>query len=163
MTALDGEDEDVTVRIVAMTPAHIPLIEPFEEEMFGAEAWSADSYAAELADRRHRFYIAALADPPQPDLPILGWAGLMTIGHTAQILTIGVVPAAQRHGIGQTMLDALLQEARRRNAEEVLLEVRTDNRAARRLYERNRFTALRVRRGYYDLGRADAVEMRREL
>ncbi len=163
MTALPGADEGITVRIVAMTRAHIPLLQKFEVDMFGAEAWSAASYADELADIGHRYYIAAVTDPADDDLPILGWAGLMTIGDTAQILTIGVVPAAQRHGIGQTMLEALLNEARRRGAGEVVLEVRTDNEAARRLYERNRFAPLRIRRGYYDLGRADAVEMRREL
>ncbi len=163
MTALPAADAPVGVRIVAMTRAHIPLLQQFEAEMFGTEAWSAASYADELADRRHRYYIAAVSDPPAHDLPLLGWAGLLVIGDTAQILTIGVVPAAQRHGLGQCMLDALLDEARRRGADEVLLEVRTDNAAARRLYDRNRFTPLRIRRGYYDLGRADAVEMRREL
>ena len=85
----------------------------------------------------------------------------MTIGQTSQILTIGVIPAVQRHGIGQVLLDVLLGEAQRRAATEVVLEVRVDNDAARRMYERNRFTPLRVRRGYYDLGRVDAVEMRR--
>lgn len=163
MTALPGADDASTVRIVAMTRGHIPLLQNFEFEMFGAEAWSPASYADELADTRHRYYIAAVCDPPASDLPLLGWAGLLVTGDTAQILTIGVVPAAQRHGIGQRMLDVLLDEARRRGADEVLLEVRTDNEAARRLYERNRFAPLRIRRGYYDLGRADAVEMRREL
>ena len=61
------------------------------------------------------------------------------------------------------MLDALLDEARRRGAIEVILEVRVDNGPARRLYERNRFVPLRTRRGYYDLGRVDALELKRVL
>ena len=93
----------------------------------------------------------------------MGWAGIIVIAETAQILTIGVVTAEQGRGIGQTLLDELLAEARRRGATEVVLEVRVDNVAARRLYERNRFVPLRVRRGYYDLGRVDALEMKREL
>lgn len=144
-----------------MTRAHIPLLMPYEDELFGTEAWSPHSYADELSDTRHRFYIAALRGDDPGEL--VGWAGLMTIGDTAQVLTIGVIPEAQRHGIGQAMLDVLVQEALRRRAGEVILEVRVDNVTARRMYERNRFTQLRTRRGYYDRGRVDAVEMRREL
>ena len=164
--------EPITARIVAMTRAHIALALPYEDQLFGAEAWTTDSYAAELADTKHRFYIAAVrgdqagdeqAGDEQAGDELLGWAGLMTLGETSQILTIGVVPDAQRHGIGQAMLDALLQEAARRGATEVFLEVRVDNQAALRMYERNGFTQLRIRRGYYELGRVDAVEMRREL
>ena len=157
----------ITARIMAMTRAHIALALPYEDQLFGSEAWSADSYAAELADTKHRYYLAAVRDNgaggEQAGDELLGWAGLLTIGETSQILTIGVVPDAQRHGIGQAMLTALLQEAARRGATEVFLEVRVDNEAALEMYERNGFTQLRIRRGYYDLGRVDAVEMRREL
>ena len=146
------------VEIVPMTAAHLSAVMVHEEELFGTEAWTVDSYRAELADLRYRYYICALQDGD-----LLGWAGLLCIADTAQIITIGVVPAAQHRGIGQLMLDTLLAEARRRGAAEVVLEVRVDNAPARRLYERNRFAVLRIRRGYYDLGRVDALEMRRAL
>ena len=194
---MTGADQrQLTVR--RMTPADIPRLMVHEEDLFGSESWTPDSYRAELADTRYRYYVvaelgtptdsAATANPehvgpepaapepaapepaaPEPAAPdpaapeLVGWAGLMVIRETAQILTIGVVPTAQRQGIGQVVLDALLDEARRRRAVEVILEVRVDNGAARRLYERNRFTPLRVRRGYYDLGRVDALELRRVL
>jgi ribosomal-protein-alanine N-acetyltransferase len=45
----------------------------------------------------------------------------------------------------------------------VFLEVRVDNKAAKALYEGFGFTPLRIRRGYYDGGRVDAVEMRLPL
>ena len=57
----------------------------------------------------------------------------------------------------------MLDEARRRDATEVFLEVRVDNEAAMSLYEGFGFTPLRIRRGYYDGGRVDAVEMRLPL
>jgi ribosomal-protein-alanine acetyltransferase len=86
----------------------------------------------------------------------------MTVADEAQILTIGVIPSARRRGVGQAMLDELLAEAARRGAVAVFLEVRVDNDAAQQLYRRNGFTDLRIRRGYYDNGRADALEMRRD-
>jgi ribosomal-protein-alanine N-acetyltransferase len=57
----------------------------------------------------------------------------------------------------------MLDEAKRRRALAVFLEVRADNDAAQALYRRNGFVDLRVRRGYYDSGRADALEMQRVL
>jgi [ribosomal protein S18]-alanine N-acetyltransferase len=150
------------VSIRPMVRADIERVMAHEDELFGTEAWTPDSYRAELADRRYRHYlIAERSSGPQAQL--VGWAGVMVIAETAQVLTIGVATAEQGRGTGQRLLDELLAEARRRAATEVILEVRIDNVAARRLYERNRFVPLRVRRGYYDLGRVDAVEMKREL
>ncbi|MDQ1719074.1 MAG: [ribosomal protein S18]-alanine N-acetyltransferase, partial [Pseudonocardiales bacterium] len=58
---------------------------------------------------------------------------------------------------------ALVAEARRRKAEEVLLEVRIDNEPARFLYEGEGFEVLGTRRGYYEQGRVDALTMRLAL
>ena len=148
-----------TVEIVAMTGTHIDLLVPFEREMFGAEAWSASSYRAELADTRTRHYLAAV----DGDGALLGWAGVMVVADSAEILTVGTVPAARRCGIGRRLLAGLLDEACRRGAAEVFLEVRVDNDAAIALYEADGFARIGVRRGYYDNGRVDAVTMRRPL
>lgn len=151
------------VRLRPMVAADIEHFMRYEDELFGTEAWTRDSYRAELADRRHRHYLVADQSSDGAGPEIIGWAGLMVIAETAQILTIGVVAAEQGRGTGQALLEELLAQARRRGATEVVLEVRVDNDAARRLYERNGFLPLRVRRGYYDLGRVDAVEMKRDL
>jgi ribosomal-protein-alanine N-acetyltransferase len=142
-----------------MAVVDIAEVLPHEDELFGSESWTADSYRAELADRRYRQYVIGRDD----DGAMVGWAGLMVIAETAQILTIGVVTSAQRLGFGQQLLDVLLGQARERGASEVTLEVRVDNEAAIGLYERNGFRTLRIRRGYYELGRVDALEMRRVL
>jgi ribosomal-protein-alanine N-acetyltransferase len=145
--------------ITAMTSAHIDALMPYEREMFGPEAWTASGYRAELADTRDRHYLAALG----PGGDLVGWAGIRVIGDTAEILTIGVVPVARRHGVAVALLTRLLDEARRRGAAEAFLEVRVDNVAAQALYLREGFADIGRRRGYYDGGRVDAVVMRREL
>ena len=145
--------------IVTMTPSHVDALLPFEREMFGSEAWSRGSYLSELRDHDLRHYLAVVDEAGA----LLGWGGVMVLGPTAEILTIGVVPAARRRGLATDLLHALLAEARRRGASECFLEVREDNDAARAFYLREGFETIGLRRGYYDHGRVDAVSMRLEL
>ena len=138
-----------------MAVDHIRELMQYEEAMFGSESWSAAAYREELADRRHRYYVVALAD----DDALLGWAGLRVLSDEAEVLTIGVAPAARRQGVGSTLLHELLDEARRRRARTVFLDVRVDNDDAQRIYIREGFAAIGVRRGYYDNGRTDSLTM----
>ena len=144
---------------VPLTRRHIDLLMPYEREMFGTEAWTRNGYLNEIADVRHRYYVGI----EDADGGLLGWAGVMVIGETAEILTVGVVPAARRAGYARVMLAELLAEAVRRGATEAFLEVRVDNAAARALYAGEAFEDVGLRRGYYDGGRADAVTMRKTL
>lgn len=155
---MTSESTGTEVHIVPMTPKHITGLMAFERQMFGTEAWTESGYRSELADTRHRYYIAA-----EHGGDLAGWAGVMVIGDEAQILTVGVVPDARRRGIGRVLLAALITEAVRRGATTAFLEVRADNQAARSLYASEGFVEIGTRRGYYDAGRADAVVMRREF
>jgi ribosomal-protein-alanine N-acetyltransferase len=168
MTGGEGMGEPLTaeqpaagpdVRLRPMRIADLDALMPFEQQLFGPEAWSRQAYLDELADTELRYYIVAEA----VDHRLLGTAGLLTIGETAQILTVGVLPAARRNGVGRLLVRALIGEARRRRATEVLLEVREDNDAAQRLYAGEGFAVLGKRRGYYEQGRVDAITMRHEL
>jgi len=148
-----------TAVIVAMTRKHVDALMPYEQEMFGTEAWSRASYLAELADKRNRYYVAAEG----PDGELLGWSGILVIAEAAEIMTVGVVPSARRVGTGRRMLDVLLAEAVTRGVTEVFLEVRTDNEAARAMYRDAGFDEIGIRRGYYAGGSVDAVTMRKAL
>jgi len=156
---LDGGGTAAGARIVVMGRDHVAALMPYEQEMFGAEAWSRGAYLDEIADHRLRHYVAAEA----VDGALLGWAGVMVVGETAEILTVGVVPTARRCGVARAMLAALCTEAVTRGAREVFLEVRVDNDAALALYTREGFERIGVRHGYYEGGRVDAVTMRRQL
>jgi ribosomal-protein-alanine N-acetyltransferase len=148
-----------TAVIVPMTRKHVDALMPHEKEMFGTEAWSRAGYLAEIADTRTRYYVAA--EGPAGEL--LGWAGVLVVGETAEVMTVGVIPGARRSGTGRRMLDDLLAEAVRRGATEAFLEVRADNAAARAMYRAAGFDELGLRRGYYAGGKVDAVTMRKDL
>jgi ribosomal-protein-alanine N-acetyltransferase len=146
-----------------MRPAHIPLVLEHEHALFGTESWSAGMYRDELADPWNRHYLVAFEEDRHDEQHLVGWAGLMVIGDTAEILTIGTAPFAQRRGVARVLMDALLVEARRRRAHEVLLEVRVDNDPAKALYVRYGFTQMGIRRGYYQPANVDAATLRLAL
>jgi ribosomal-protein-alanine N-acetyltransferase len=72
------------------------------------------------------------------------------------------VPEREGQGIGTQLLTLLIEEAGRRKAKDVLLEVRADNPRAQRLYRWFGFEQIHVRPRYYRDG-ADALIMRLEL
>jgi [ribosomal protein S18]-alanine N-acetyltransferase len=151
--------EPSTVVLVPMTTEHVTALMPYEQQMFGPEAWSVAAYREEIADVSHRHYLAAV----DGEGALLAWGGVRIVGDAAEVLTVGVIRAARRRGIARRLLRALLAAAAARGATEAFLEVRVDNAAARRLYEAEGFARVGIRRGYYDGGRVDAVVMRQEL
>ncbi|MGH8824183.1 MAG: ribosomal protein S18-alanine N-acetyltransferase [Jiangellaceae bacterium] len=133
---------------------------PAEQELFaGDPPWTAELFRSELAGVPHtRWYIVA-----EDGGDLVGYAGLLHSGDTADVQTLAVLPDRQRQGIGTVLLDALMAEARRRGARELLLDVRVDNAAARAFYARHGFEQLSVRRGYYGNGRTDGLVLRHPL
>jgi ribosomal protein S18 acetylase RimI-like enzyme len=61
-------------------------------------------------------------------------------------LSIAVVPSRRRHGLGQELMDALLDSARAEGHETVSLSVEADSPAVA-FYERNGFTHVRESEG----------------
>ena len=126
-----------------------------EEDLFGAEKWSAAMFWNELASRHH-YLVAADAGTVQ------GYAGLaVTAPDESWVQNIAVRRSAQRLGIGRVLLEALLAEAERRRVPKVLLEVAVDNAPAQRLYATYDFEPVGVRRGYYQPSNTDALVMMR--
>jgi len=99
---------------------------------------------------------------------IVAYGVLMLAPGEAQILNISVVPDARRQGLGQTLLQQFLTDARQVGAEQCFLEVRVSNIPAIMLYEGAGFAPIARRNNYYppvspDLPREDALVMRRAL
>jgi [ribosomal protein S18]-alanine N-acetyltransferase len=125
-----------------------------EEDLFGAERWSAAMFWNELAQRH--FYLVA-----RDGGTVVGYAGLAIGGpDEAWVQNIAVRRDAQRRGIGRRLLESLLERAGGRN---VLLEVAVDNAAAQRLYATYDFEPVGIRRGYYQPSNTDALVMRRSV
>ncbi len=128
-----------------------------EDALFGADAWSLDSWWGELAARPRRQYVLA-----EDAAGIAGYAGLDHAGDTADVMTIAVLPDRRGGGLGRRLLEELVARARAGGALRLLLEVRADNTAARGLYAQRGFTLVRTRRGYYP-GGVDALVLALDL
>jgi [ribosomal protein S18]-alanine N-acetyltransferase len=150
---------DSAVQIDALREADAARCAELERLLFpGDDPWTERAFRDEL--RAGHPYLAA-RDGEQ----LVGYAGLGFVAGPpqaeAEIHTIGVDPAHQRRGIGRALLRGLLTVADELGAV-VFLEVRTDNEAARVLYETEGFAVVGVRKRYYRPSGADAYTMRRE-
>jgi len=74
----------------------------------------------------------------------------------ARLYSIAVAPDARGSGLGEALLNAAETLARQRSSVSMRLEVRADNGAAQRLYERRGYRRFGVRPDYYEDG-ADAL------
>jgi ribosomal-protein-alanine N-acetyltransferase len=144
------------MRLAALRWWDVETLLPLERHLFGATAWTAEMFWAELAHPGTRWYVRASDD----DGEVIGYAGLLVPGPEADVQTIAVAPAAQGRGVGGTLLDALITRARERGATSLMLEVRADNPPAIRLYEKRGFERIAIRRRYYQPGDVDAWVMR---
>jgi ribosomal-protein-alanine N-acetyltransferase len=127
-----------------------------EQQLFADDAWSEATWWSELAGRPRRDYVVAKTS----DGTIAGYAGLDLSGDVADVMTIATSPGHQGRGTGRLLLAELVRRATAHGADAVLLEVRADNDAARRLYDRAGFEVISVRRRYYQPGDVDALVMR---
>lgn len=140
-----------------MRAADIEALLPIEENLFGAEHWTAGMFETELA--AGHYYLVARDEEGS----VVGYGGLAVAPpDEAWVNNLAVRRDAQRRGTGRALLEALLAEAARRRVRRVLLEVAATNAAAQKLYAGYGFQTVGVRRGYYQPSNTDALVMARE-
>ena len=110
-------------------------------------------------------YFARVLDAGGSADGIVGYAILSTAADEAHILNLCIDPERRRAGLGQQLLDCLLDYARETQIERLFLEVRPSNAAAIELYVRSGFRRLGLRKAYYRTaeGREDALVLVREV
>lgn len=96
---------------------------------------------------------------------IVGYGVLSVAATEAHVLNVCVNPREQRRGHGRAVMEHLIARALELNAQQMWLEVRPSNKAARRLYAALGFDLADRRRGYYpdEHGREDALVLSKTL
>lgn len=97
--------------------------------------------------------------PPPASSPLIGYGGVWIGVDEAHITTIAVHPSHRGHGIGELLLNGLIDSAFEMNAPTLTLEVRASNTIAQNLYLKYGFLPTGHRRRYYTDNREDAVIM----
>jgi [ribosomal protein S18]-alanine N-acetyltransferase len=126
---------------------------------FPDDPWEAGALARLIALTGSFGWIACEGETPA------GFILVRDLGNECEVLSLGVAPRWRRLGIAQDLLQAAIEETRRRARSSLVLEVATDNDAAGALYAGFGFVAVGRRARYYKRpdGRADALILRLTL
>lgn len=165
--------EGMRLRVATLEDA-LPIAE-LELQLFPEDAWTFDMVREEIAHPSRRFVVVeqgsglptggSADEPDAPDAAgeIVGYAGVMLLGDSADLHTIGTTLPGR--GIGRALLDWSLRATREGGARALVLEVREDNTRARSVYEAAGFQDIGRRPSYYPgpRGPVDARVMIREL
>ena len=115
--------------------------------------WSREDFWRE-ASNDFACYIVALEEAE-----IIGFGGCWISFEEAQVTNIALTSVQRGRGLGKVLMTRLMCAAAARGAERMTLEVRPSNMPALRLYERLGFTAIGVRKKYYQDNDEDAILM----
>lgn len=147
----------MSVSIAPVTADDVPSIVAIEQAAF-SDPWSAASFREALAHPAV-FFAGARRDGGE----LVGYVVAWFAADEGEIANLAVAPEGWGVGIGRALLDAALDEARRRHVTAMYLEVRDSNDRARRLYRSRGFEEVGRRRGYYQHPPEDAIVLRRTL
>lgn len=148
-----GDWDDAALEIVPMRKKALRQVLAIESEIFPGP-WSYGLFASEIALTSSRAYYVA-----QHHSTVVGYAGLMFGCGEGHVMTIGVAPFAQRHGVARRLLLTLAEEGIRHGVRALTLEVRLSNTGAQALYHEFGFVPAGVRKNYYPEVNEDALVM----
>lgn len=123
------------------------------------EAWSLSGIQDVLRYNDNIYYVARQTDNRE----VVGFAGIMLIADEAELLNIAVRKDFQGQGVGQLLLEKVMEKGCAGGARRMLLEVRKSNIPAIKLYQKNLFSVLGERKNYYSNPTEDAIIMEKNL
>ena len=139
-----------------MNLGDVSAIAELEKQCF-SDPWSENSIASEV-DYRLSYWLVA-----EIDGVVAGYVGSQTVLDAADMMNLAVSPDYRRRGIGQALVNALVEHLQQNKVIALLLEVRVSNVPAIALYESLGFEQVGRRPKYYHNPREDALIMRKEL
>jgi ribosomal-protein-alanine N-acetyltransferase len=125
-------------------PEHAGELAGMHAKLF-PQAWDAEAFGKLLAHPGSIAFLARVGLPAQ----MAGFVLAQMAAGEAEILTVGVAAAHQRHGLGQKLVEAICRAARKSEVRRLFLEVGQSNAAARGLYGKLGFEQVGERKDYY--------------
>lgn len=99
----------------------------------------------------------------QLDKEVVGFAIVDLLGDRSELIDLCVAPLYRHKGIGNELLNKVIEVSKDNKCESITLEVKIDNTFAINLYKKNQFRIANIRKKYYNNGSIDAYVMQREL
>jgi len=125
-----------------LTSVEIPSVLSIEERN-SDYPWSQLQFTTSIENSNNLCYCLSL------DGKTIGYLIAMLALDSADILNIGIDPYFKRQGYGTALLNHLIEELRKRDIGEILLEVRAGNKSAIQFYKKQGFEEISVRKNYY--------------
>jgi ribosomal-protein-alanine N-acetyltransferase len=159
ITAQAVTTTDDAVSITQMTEHD--LLEVVEiEESSGLSRWGWAAYYAELqGSNRHLMLVARIKNNPRRGHSVAGYIVARMGADELHINNVAVRDEFRRQGIGQQLLDRILEEGRQSQIPCAFLELRGGNTAALALYQKCGFKVTATRKNYYSDPVEDALVM----
>lgn len=139
-----------------MNKSHIDEILNIENSSF-AIPWTRSSIEGELSNNL-AIYIVVLNDDN-----VIGYGGMWHIVTEGHITNVAVHTDYRQKGIGNTIIEELINIASEKEMIGLTLEVRKSNTPAINLYKKNGFKLEGIRPEYYEDNKEDALIMWKHL
>jgi len=143
------------MKYVLMDESHITQIAEIEKLCF-SDPWSVGSITSELHNPLSLWVVALDGDK------VVGYVGSQSVMGWSDMMNLAVLPAYRRQGIGEALVNTLIDGLRERDNSCLTLEVRVSNLAAIGLYEKMGFVSVGRRPNYYHNPKEDALILRKE-
>lgn len=134
--------------IIPLSEEWIPKVGELERKCF-SQPWSEESLREVFENPLFSFWVACEGDL------LVGYGGAYFAGDEANVTNIAVAKEYRGKGYGTDIVRALIEEAKRRGAERIFLEVRVGNAAAIHVYEKCGFERKGVRKNFYTAPQED--------
>ena len=143
------------IRIEKMQACHCSDVAKLETECFSLP-WSENAIRSELSNPLSLWLVALKDDV------LIGYVGSQSVMDEADMMNLAVDANYRRQGIGEQLVASLVDHLKQLNVHSLTLEVRSSNTSAIKLYEKNGFTIVGKRPGYYQKPKEDALILRKE-
>jgi ribosomal-protein-alanine N-acetyltransferase len=142
--------DPVRVVIRRATSADVESISAIEARSF-SNPWHPQTFHSLISQGRAHLLVAE-----DRDAGIVGYAVLWWVLDQGELANLAVVEGFRGKGVGSSLLDRVLADAKANDVESLFLEVRMSNERAFHLYRSRGFDQVAVRKDYYRSPREDA-------
>lgn len=132
-----------TIEITQMSLSDLDNISPILISYFD-DFWNYSILKSELENPNSKYIVAKLQED------IIGFAGIIDTFDQMEITNIVVRKDMRNKGIGNILLNKLIQLSKGNKKSMVFLEVNSNNLNAIKLYEKNGFKKVGLRKNYYN-------------
>ncbi len=115
--------------------------------------WTVSGFKTALERRDTIFFVA------EREKRIIGYAGFYISMDEADITNVAVAAGERKKGIGEMLMQAVIDTCKSKDVHMIGLEVRAGNEPAKQLYRKLGFKEVGLRKGFYEKPAEDACVM----